>query len=240
MIAVAPRNKCEDNMPDTTVATAPDAGTQTTDVTPGATDPKQTPGSGEAKPFDTSTLTDEQLQKVLEDGRLWKTPRLTELREKAKKADDFEKNREKMEQEELKKKGEFEKLYQTAEERAKAAETKYQTAMIDNAIMNEAARLGISDLEAAKLLIDRKAITVGENGEVLGIAEAVKNLATQRAYLVGNTVQVTPTGSGTNPPNPNSNYDFTMTQIQDPAFYQKNEAAIKLANSQGRIKEDRW
>ncbi len=228
-------------MPETvpTPNPAPTGDNPNPNPTPTGDNPSNQPGGSAGDQFDSSKLSDEQLAKVLEDQRLWKTQRLSELREKGKKYDEYEKTRQQKEQDDLKKKGEWETLATTNEERAKAAEQKYQNAVIDQAIMTEAAKLGVTDLEAAKLLINRGDIALDEHGAVSGVAEAVKALVTQRAYLVGGKPQDTSVGTGTNPPNPNAEYDFKMSQLSDAAFYQKNRDAILLAQSQGRILDDR-
>ncbi len=208
---------------------------------PGATDPNQQPGGGDANSnFDTSKLSDEQLNKMLEDPRLWKTQRLTELREKAKKADEFEKTQKAKEQDDLKKKGEWETIAQQKDQELESYKQKYATSTIDTALMNAAAQAGISDLEAAKLLVDRKDIKINpETGKVEGVEDAIKTLVETRSYLVGKNNSGRTVGSPTNPGNPNSDYDFKLSQLNDTEFYQKNFAAIQKAQRENRILDDR-
>lgn len=203
-------------------------------------DPAKNGNDGQSTTVDFSKLGDEQLMKVLEDPRLWKSGRLAELRDKAKKADELTAAQQKAEEENLKKKGEFEKLANQKQEEANTWKTKFETAQIDNAIMNEAAKKGITDLEAAKLLIDRSKVSLDDTGTPQGVAEAVDALVTLRPYLKGGQASNTSVGSGTNPPNPNQDYDFTMSQIGDAKFYQEHRDEILRAQAKGRIKEDRF
>lgn len=202
--------------------------------------PPTPPGDeGKKTDFDPSKLSDEQLSKVLEDERIWKTKRLAELREKSKKADEYEANKSKEEEQRLEKEKKHEEL---ANMRAKERDDwkgKFTRSQADNAIMAEASKLGIKDLDAAIKLIDRSKISVDDNGAVSGVVEAVAALAAEKPYLTSETVKK-PIGSGSNPPGSNQDYDFTMSQIGDPIFYRANEAAIKVALSKNRVKEDRF
>lgn len=200
--------------------------------------PPADPGKGEPGNFDVSKLSDEQLTKVLEDERLWKTKRLSELREKAKKADEYDRNKSKEEEERLAKEKKHEELAKLREKERDEARGQYTNAVTDNAIMAEAAKAGISDLDAAKKLIDRTNVKVNEDGTVSGVAEAIAQLVKDKPYIT--TKPVKPVGSGTNPPGVGDQSEFTMSQIQDVAFYRKNEAAIKEALRMGRVKEDRY
>lgn len=194
---------------------------------PGATDPKN-PGSGTGNEFDPTKLSDEQLARVLEDQRLWKTPRLTELREAQTKLKTIEAEKEKADREALAKKGEWETLAKQEQEKAAKAEAKYADAITNSAIMAEAAKKGITDLDAASKLIDRSKITIDDDGNVKGVAEAVDALVKEKTYLVGGVAQPN-VGSPTNPANPGATGQFKLSQLQDPAFYAANHAAIQKA-----------
>lgn len=196
--------------------------------TPGATDPKQQPGNGGGDSFDPSKIGDEDFAKVLEDPRLWNQPRIKELREAQKLLKTQQTEAEKAEQERLKKQGEFQTLAEQNEKKALDWQNKYTTALTDNAIMAEASKKGVTDLDAAKKLLDRSKLTVDENGNVQGAAEAVEQLVKDKPYLVGGAAQPT-VGSPTNPANPGGNGQFKLSQLQDPAFYQANQAAIQKA-----------
>lgn len=202
-------------------------------------DPKPgDPEKGGQGDFDASKLSDEQLAKVLEDERLWKTKRLSELRDKAKKADEYDRNKSKEEEERLAKEKKHEELAALREKERDEWKGKFTSSLADNAIMAEAAKAGISDLDAAKKLIDRTNVKINEDGTVTGVAEAIAQLVKDKPYIT--TKPVKPVGSGTNPPGTGDQSEFTMSQIQNVEFYRKNEAAIKEALRNGRVKEDRF
>lgn len=207
-------------------------------VPPTPPNPPTPPGDGGKGDFDTSKLSDEQLAKVLEDERVWKTKRLSDLRDKAHRADEYERNQLKAEEERLAKEKKHEELATLREKERDEARNKYSTAVTDNAIMAEAAKVGIQDLDAAKKLLDRSGVKISEDGTVSGVAEAIAALIKEKPYLT--TKIQKSVGSGTNPPGGGDQTEFTMTQIQDPTFYRAHEAEIKRALATGKVKEDRF
>lgn len=211
-------------MPEPTNTTTPE-GQNPTNPTP----ENKTPEGGEANTVDFSKIGDEQFAKVLEDPRLWNHPRVKELREKAEAAKKYEAERAAAEEAALKKKGDFETLSQQKQAEVDSWKEKYTSSLTNSAIMAEAAKLGITDLDAAVKLIDRANIKIDENGTVSGVEEAVKALADSKGYLV--TGPARPVSSGTNPSSPNTTQPtFKMSQINDPVFYAKNYEAIKRAS----------
>lgn len=186
---------------------------------------------------DFSKLSDDQLAKVLEDKRLFNLPRIKELRDAAKKAKEYEDSEAKRQEEELKKKGEFETLAKTKEEEANSWKTKFEQSQINNAIMAEAAKQGVTRLDLVDKLIDKGKIQLDENGTVTGVTEAVDELIKNNEFLKGATKSSM--GGGTNPTNTADVQEFTITQIQDPAFYQANRDAIQKAQAAGKIVDDR-
>lgn len=216
--------------------------------TPPAPDPKgNTPpdpkgDNGGKKPdatpdVDFSKLSDDQLAKVLEDPRTFNLPRIKELRENAKKAKEYEDAETKRKEEELKKRGEFEELAKSKEQEALDWKTKFEQSNINNAIMAEAAKQGVTRLDLVEKLIDKGNIKVEENGTVTGVTEAVTDLIKNNEFLKGETKSSM--GGGTNPTNTPDVQEFTITQIQDPAFYQANRDAIQKAQAAGKIVDDR-
>lgn len=197
-------------------------------VNPGATDPNQQPGSGNNAGFDPKTIGDDDFAKVLEDPRLFNLPRIKELRDAQKQLKTQQTEAEKAEAERLKKQGEFETLAQQNEEKAKGWQTKYTDSLTDNAIMAEAIKNGITDVDAAKKLIDRSKIQIDDDGKVQGIAEAVQQLVKDKPYL--STGTSTPSvGSGTNPSNPGNDGKVKLSDMNDPVYYQANRDKIRAA-----------
>ena len=202
---------------------------------PGATDPTPKPGSGGDAAFDPTTLSDDHLTKVLEDPRLWKTPRMTALRDSANKLKGYEKAEADRVEADLKKKGDFETLSTQQAEKLAAAETRYQKVLIDNQVMAEATKLGITDIDAANKLIERGEIKVGDDGSVTGVTEAIAKLATDKPYLIGKQ-QVVPVGGGTNPVDPGASDGIhKISDVNKPAYYAKHHKAIKIAMAKGQI-----
>lgn len=216
--------------------------------TPPAPDPKgNTPpdpkgDNGGNKPtatpdVDFSKLSDDQLAKVLEDPRTFNLPRIKELRENAKKAKEYEEAETKRKEEELKKKGEFETLAKAKEEEANSWKTKFEQSQVNNAIMAEAAKQGVTRLDLVDKLIDKANVKIEENGTVTGVTEAVTELIKNNEFLKGTTKSSM--GGGTNPTTTSDVQEFTITQIQDPAFYQANRDSIQKAQAAGKIVDDR-
>lgn len=173
-------------------------------------------------------LTDEQLAAAFNH------PRFKALNDKAKKADELEKQQQKAAEEAAKKNGEFEKLYTEANTRAEQAEQALQQERINNAAIAEASKLGVVDAQAAIKLLDKSNVTVSDDGTISGVEEAVKDLASKSPYLF-KTPNQQPVGSGSNPDGNNNSTEFTYSQIQDLSFYKENQPAIDKAIAEGRI-----
>ena len=202
----------------------------------GATDPKDTkPGEG-GNVFDPSKLSDDDLKKVLEDERLWKTERLAKLREDSKKLSNREKADADAEKERLKKEGKTAELLEIAQKERDEAVARAEKVALETKIINAAVAKGVKDTDAAVKLIDSSKIAKDDAGNYTGITEAVDSLVESRPYLINNTQSV---GNPTNPGNNQTPAKFTMTQIQDPAFYQEHRDEIMKAQREGGITEDR-
>jgi hypothetical protein len=174
-------------------------------------------------------LTDEQLAAAFQH------PRFKSLNERAKKADELEQAAKDAAEAAAKEQGKFEELYKTANERATTLEGQLKQTRIENAVTLEAAKLGVVDPVAAVKLLDQSNITVGDDGTISGVAEAVKALQTASPYLFKTPAQGS-VGSGTNPAGGgNTQAEFTYTQVQDLEFYKANQAAVDKAVAEGRI-----
>lgn len=190
------------------------------------------------QPVDFLKLSDDQLAKVLEDPRLFKLPRIQELRDQAKKAKDLEDQQAKLKEEELKKKGEWETVAKEKDEQLTKLQTQIKEQTINQAILQEAGKQGVTRLDLVNKLIDKQNVQINDNGEVTGVEDAVKALIETNDFLKGETKSTV--GSGSNPTSGNDDgQSFTITQIQDPIFYQKNRDAITRAQTMGRITDDR-
>lgn len=207
-------------------------------VVPTAGDQKPSvPDGGQPSVFDPSKVGDEDFSKVFEDPRIWNHPRFKELNEQAKEAKSLKEKQKVDEEKKLAENKKFEELAQRHAAERDEWKNKYTSSTVDAAIMAEAAKKGITDLDAAKKLIDRTKIVINDDGTVRGVSESVDGLIKDKPYLKGaNNRSV---GTGSNPPDPDNNTEFTMSQIADPAFYAAHRVEILKAQAQGRIKEDR-
>lgn len=187
--------------------------------------------------FDPAKVGDEDFGKIFDDPRVWKHPRFAELTQAAKDLKELKAAQAEAEKKKLADNKQFEELAKRNEQERDDWKNKYTSSLVDNAIMAEASKKGITDLDAAKKLIDRSKIKVNEDGSIEGVTEAVDTLVADKKYLVGAKRDI---GRGTNPPGTEANDGkFTVTQIQDPIFYQKNRDAIMAAQAKGEIIDDR-
>jgi len=187
--------------------------------------------------FDTSKISDEQFAKVFDDKRTFNHPRFKELLEAKKERDAIKAAKQKEEEDRMIKNKEFEALVKKKDEEIQSIKQENQTIRVNNAIASEALAQGATDTDAVSKLIDKSTIKLNEDGSISGIKEAVQKLLTEKAYLKIKKIKL---GNGTNPPDADlGEEEFTMSQIQDPVFYQKNYQKIQLAMRKGKIKEDR-
>jgi len=194
-------------------------------------------GQNNPTDIDFSKLTEDQLLKVLENENLWKLPRIKELQTAAKKAKKFVEDQATAETEGLKKQGEFEKLAAKNKAEADNFKSQYQQSIINNKILQEAGKQGITRLDLVDKLVDKASIKLDEDGNATGITEAITKLITDNDFL--KTGSKNSLGGGTNPAGGTGQGEFTITQIQDPVFYQAHAAEILKAQATGHIIDDR-
>lgn len=198
-----------------------------------------TGNQGQATPFDTSKLSDADISKVLEDQRLWNTPRLKELTEAKKKLGTIEEQNRVAEEQKLKEANDYKTLAEKKDEEINNLKTQVQQSIVNNQLLMEFGKVGFIDSDAALKLIDRSLIKINDDGTVTGVAEAVEALKTKSPYLVGNgTTQRVGSSTG-NPANQQQGVPrFKHSQLKDPAFYREHEAEIAQAMKLGTIEND--
>lgn len=213
--------------------------------TPPATPPATTPpASNSGDSFDPTALTPEQLNQVLEKNpEIWKTPRLTELRDKSKKFDEAQSKATEAEQKALEEQGKFKELSEKQAGTITELQGQLKNATINQALTNKLSPLGVVDLEGALALIDRSKIDVDSSGAVTGIDEAVEALKTGKTYLFNTNGNGQPpqVGGPTNPGNGQGTggpAKFKRSQLRDPAFYNANRDEILKAQAAGQIEDD--
>lgn len=179
----------------------------------------------------TVQLTDEQLKAAFEH------PRFKELTQAAKRAKELEEQQKQRDEDEAKKRGEFEQLAEKYKTEASTVREQLQTERANNKIMAVAVQEGITDADAAIKLIDRSSIKVNEDGSIEGVEDAVKALAESKPYLKSGSTNQTNIGSPSNP-NPEKSGTppaYTGSQVKDTKFYLENQKEIDKAVGEGRV-----
>lgn len=221
----------------------PKPGDQNPANPPAPTGPEPAPKPGEGNPaFDPSKLSDEDFTKLFEDNRLYRNPRFKSLSERAKKADDLEKAASDAETQRLADEGKYKEIADKKTAEAEAANKTVQDLRLNSNIQIEASKLGVVDLEAVLLLINRENIKVDEtSGAVSGVEDAVKALLEAKPYLKGTPTNPPAVGGGSNP-SPGETapgaQKFKLSQIQDAVFFKEHEADINAALKAGLIEND--
>jgi len=204
---------------------------------PTSDDSKNT-DKGKSKAFDTTTLSDEEFDRFFDDPRAFKHERFKKLNESAKLGKEAQEKLAKLEEDRLKENEKWKELAEKKEAEANELKKQVQQKIIENKIQAEATKLGAINLEDVGKLIDRSKITIDESDNVVGADEAVKTLLESKPYLKGNSNQIE-IGTGTNPKNNNQVNKFTLSQLQDPKFYQEHRDEIAIAyKTPGAIIDD--
>lgn len=209
-------------------------------VTPPGTDPKPPEnGSSQTSDIDFTKLTDDQLAKVYDNPNLFKHPRFKELAQAKQERDQLVEKQRLADEAKLAEEGKYKELVTKKDDEIKALSEKIQNQAIDSQIERLATKAGVSDSEAALKLINRGAIKYdSKTGEISGVEEAVKQLVTEKPYLVGkgNDISI---GTPSNPSDANTQLKrFKLSQLQDPKFYQENEKDILASIKAGLVEDD--
>lgn len=228
-------------------ATPPAGGQPPAAPDPGGT---TTPPAAPAAPaapvdnFDPTKLTQDQLNKVLENQELWKNPRLAGLLDSDKRLKQIEKDKETQTETQLTEQKKFEELAQKRADDLAKANDRIQTMTINQALTNQLIKDNVVDLDGALKLIDRSKISVGDDGQVSGADDALSSLKTDKPYLFtasGSTPPAQPSvGTPSNPgvpPAGSGQFQFKESQLT-PEFYNANKAAIDQAGRLGLIEAD--
>ena len=203
------------------------------------TDPKKNV-EGKSQAFDPKALGDEDFAKIFDDPRVWQHKRFKELTELAKEAKKLIKAEDDRKEKDLEENKKFQELADKRKAERDEAQTKLQQEKVNNALLAEASKAGVVDVEATLKLIDRDKVTVDDDGKVSGVEDAVKTLIEDKPFLKGEGVQPTNIGSGTNPgANLTNVKKFTLSQVQNPEFYQEHRDDIQKAyKTPGAIIDD--
>lgn len=210
-------------------------------------DPATKPTSGtepEKKPegegFDPTKISDEDFEKIYTDNRLFRHHRFKSLSERAKKADELEKAHSDAEAKRLEEEGKWKELAEKSKADAESANQRVKDLVLKNSIQAEASKLGIVDVEAAALLLDKTNVKINDDGTAEGVKESLEALLEAKPYLKGGA-PATPVGSPSNP-NPSQTEagtkKYKLSQLQDHTFFKENEKDIAEAMKLGLIEDD--
>lgn len=167
----------------------------------------------------------------------YKSPRFKELNEAKKERDRLMKETKAKEEEEMKRKGELEKLLEQKESEMEELNNKFSTQTRNNAILAEAAKKGAVDPEAVVRLIDANKIEMDENGTPTNVSETVDALLSEKTYLVGQAPNM---GSDTTTSNNSDKPTYKDSELRakianDVNFLNENESEIQAAYAEGRV-----
>lgn len=162
------------------------------------------------------------------------------------KLDGYDADAKKHEEEELKKRGEFEKLAQQKEQEANDLKLKYETEKRSNALQVAALQAGAVDTDAVVKLADISKIKLSDEGSIdqESVKALVEELKTGKPYLFGAQGAPAPkpnmgTGGGAPAGGGSANVPtFNRSQLRDHAFYKAHEAEILAAAAAGKIVND--
>ena len=193
---------------------------------------------------DFKTLPPDQLQQVLENPKLWETPRLKELLGNSKELKAIKDRQSKAEEEKLKEDKKFEELVGKKDETISQLQTQVQTLRQDQALTNILVKEKVVDLDGALKLVDRSVIVINDDGKIEGIDKAIESLKTDKAYLFSNQSGSGGVGTPSNAGNQNQSNGtpkFKRSQFVGPEgtkFYQANKEAVDEAMKKGLIEDD--
>lgn len=175
-----------------------------------------TTATGASAPAE-KTFTQEQVNRII-DERLAreraKLPDLDDLRAKATRLDELEASTQ-SDAEKLRQRAERAELKATAREEAAATrETNAQTMLKRAAVIAEATAQRAVNPETVFKLLDADKLTIGDDGQVAGVKEAVKGLLEAEKYLVGGSApQPVPGAFGGGPQNGPAPVGASMDQV---------------------------
>lgn len=187
------------------------------------------------KPFDPTSIKDDDFSKIFDDPRAFQHPRFKKLADDAKAGRDALAAQDAAEKKRLEDEGKFKELAESEQKKREQLEQQVKQSTIDAAVVGEAAKLGAVDVDAVKALIDRANINVDESGGVTGIAEAVKALAESKGYLFKQGSGAPNLGAGNGSDNKGTGEKIAYSKVKDPAYYRENEADIIKAMQENRI-----
>jgi hypothetical protein len=187
-------------------------------------------------------LSDEQWSKVFEH------PRFKELNERATTAEKQLKEKldaeAKSQQKKLKEEGKYQELLEEKEKEIESIKSSLAETLLNNEVISIASKLKVLDTEAVVKLIDRSKLQIDKDGRYLNTEEVVKNLLSDKPYLVGegnSTNSSVNIGANSNTTTGNQSGDFVITKSElrekarDTKWYTEHKDEITTWQKEGRI-----
>ena len=138
-----------------------------------------------------------------------------------------------IETERLTEQGKYKELFESSETKFKTLQDSMNQERINASLVTELAKHNPSSIDVAKRLIDVQGLTVGEDGSVMGVQEAVAKVIQEVPQLFTVTP---PANAGVKVPTGEvGSRSFTLSEIQDPVFRNANWEAIEKASKEKRI-----
>lgn len=167
----------------------------------------------------------------------YKSPRFKELTQAKQELEKLKQAEKTREEDDLKRKGELQKLLDQKDEELKTVQANFQRTAKVSAITAEAAKRGAIDPEAVTRLIDLDKIELDEHGAPTNAADLVDTLLKEKVYLVGKKPEI---GSDTTTSNNTDKPMYKQSELRekisrDVNFYTKNKEDIDAAYAEGRV-----
>ncbi len=192
---------------------------------------------------DLTTLKGDQLTKVLENPELFKMPRIAEAIEAQKQLKKLQAQQDQQTNESLAEQKKWQELAQKHETENASLKQTIQDNAVNQALTTKLYGVNVVDLDGALKLIDKSKVSVDDNGQIVGVDEAIESLKTDKAYLFNNTNQSggsnagSPAGGTQQAPTSSGQFKFKESQLT-PEFYNKHKEEIHEAQRNGQIEAD--
>jgi hypothetical protein len=197
---------------------------------PTAEEPEKTP--------DEKKFTQAEIDKILAKRLKREKENQSEIVEKLKRLEEFEKAEEEREKAALSETerllAEKEEAQQLAAEREEAANKAFEAAnqrILNTEIRAVARSLDANDLNDVLTLLDKSAIEVDDNGEVKGVEEAVKALKESKPWMFKKAIGADAIGGG----NPNKNPSVSELDAKEKELADLKEQAAKNPRLIGKV-----
>lgn len=185
---------------------------------------------------DQNTLSDDQWKIA------YQSPRFKELNEKAKKADELQAKILEDENKKLEDQKKYQELSEKLKKENEDFKGKFVTSQKIQAIVKVARELKFRDPDMVVKLIDIDSFKINDAGEVEGIEDALKKLATEKPFLVGegqqSTIGAPIAPSGDNPDTQTYKLSEIKEKLKDREWYLKNKDWVEKAFREKRIIDD--